>query len=162
MLSPERRTPPKQFLGRWRIIETDVWDQDALDLVVPAHMTFERGALGHFQMIAVEGGLDCRFDGNRVEFSWLGDDEGQPTGGRGWAELEPDGKLRGRLYFHQGDDTEFVANREEAPRPRRKRATLIRPRERGTRARAATMSPYPPSAISTILSRSSTNAWPGT
>jgi hypothetical protein len=122
VLSPERRTTPRQFLGRWRIAEADMWDRDALDLVVPAHITFEQGALGHFQMIAVEGGLDCRFDGDRAEFSWLGDDEGQPTGGRGWAKLETDGKLRGRLYFHQGDDREFVAEREKARGPGRKAA----------------------------------------
>jgi hypothetical protein len=132
VLSPERRTTPKQFLGRWRIAETDMWDRDALDLVVPAHITFKQGALGHFQMIAVEGGLDCRFDGDRVEFSWLGDDEGQPTGGRGWAELKDDGKLRGRLYFHQGDDTEFVAEREEVPGTGRKTAARGR-RRRGLR-----------------------------
>ena len=122
VLAPHLRTTPEQFLGRWRIAETGMWDPDALDLVVPAHITFEQGGLGHFQMIAVEGGLDCRFQGNRVEFSWLGDDEGQPTGGRGWAEIQPDGTLRGRLYLHQGDDSGFVAKREDAPRPERKGA----------------------------------------
>jgi hypothetical protein len=97
-------------------------------------------------MIAVQGGLDCGFDGTRVEFSWLGEDEGQPTsefswlgedegqptGGRGWAKLEADETLRGRLYFHQGDDTEFVAKREDAPRPAKKAATR-RPVRRGPR-----------------------------
>jgi hypothetical protein len=122
MLAAHARTTPKQFLGRWRITETDVWAQDALDLVFPAHITFEKGALGHFQMIAVEGGLDCSFGGNGVEFSWLGDDEGEPTGGRGWAEVEKNGTLRGVLFFHQGDDSRFAAKREEARRPPTKRA----------------------------------------
>lgn len=79
-----------------------MWDRAALDLGVPAQITFEQCALRHLQMIAVEGGLDCRFDGNRVEFSWFGDDEGQPIGGRGWAELEKDGKLRGSGRAHLG------------------------------------------------------------
>jgi hypothetical protein len=103
---------PKAFLGTWRIVETELWDEDALDLVVPAHITFTSEGLGHFQMIAVQGGIDARFDGKRVEFSWVGDDDGSETNGRGWAEIVKDGKLRGRIYFHQGDDSGFVATRK--------------------------------------------------
>jgi hypothetical protein len=29
----------KAFEGRWRITEMDVWDNDYLDLVEPAHIT---------------------------------------------------------------------------------------------------------------------------
>jgi len=82
---------PTQFLGTWRIIETEVWDKDALDLVVPAHITFTAEGQGHFQMIAIQGGIDCRFEGNRVEFSWIGDDDGSETNGRGWGEIDKDG-----------------------------------------------------------------------
>ncbi len=32
--------------GRWRIVETERWDQEALDLVVPAYMRFDRNDLG--------------------------------------------------------------------------------------------------------------------
>ena len=109
---------PKKFVGKWRIVETEMWDADALDLVVPAHITLEANGLGHFQMIAVEGGIDCRFENDRVEFSWVGDDDGSETNGRGWAEIGKDGKLRGRLYFHQGDDSSFVARRGTAKRAR--------------------------------------------
>ncbi len=114
---------PKNFLGTWLIVETELWDKDALDLVVPAHMDFTVDGLGHFKMIAVEGGLDCRFDGSRVEFSWIGDDDGDPTNGRGWAEIGRDGKLRGRIFFHQGDDSSFVACRqlERGPASRKPR-----------------------------------------
>ena len=62
-------------------------------------------------MIAVEGWIDCRFENDRVEFSWVGDDDDDQTNGRGWAEIGKDGKLRGRPYFHQGDDSSFVAQR---------------------------------------------------
>lgn len=100
---------PKPFIGTWRIVEAELWDEDALDLVVPAHITFEAEGPGHFQMIAVQGGIDPKFEGNRVEFSWVGDDEGDEASGRGWADIGKDGKLRGRIYFHQGDDSSFVA-----------------------------------------------------
>ncbi len=120
MNDPEVKAPddhrprtPKKFAGKWRIIESEVWDPAALDMVVPAHITFASGGLGHFQMIAVEGGLDCRFEGDRVEFSWVGDDDGDRTNGRGWAEIGKDGDLVGRIYFQQGDDSGFVAKREK-------------------------------------------------
>jgi hypothetical protein len=32
--------------------------------------------------------------------------------GRGWAVLEEDGSLRGRIFFHLGDDSGFTAARE--------------------------------------------------
>jgi hypothetical protein len=35
--------------------------------------------------------------------------------GRGWAVLEKDGTLRGHLFFHDGDDSGFLAERQ-APR----------------------------------------------
>jgi hypothetical protein len=38
---------PKPFLGTWRIVATEPWDQDGLDLVVPAHITFEADGLAH-------------------------------------------------------------------------------------------------------------------
>ena len=32
--------------------------------------------------------------------------------GRGWAVLEEDRSLRGRIFFHLGDDSGFTAGRE--------------------------------------------------
>jgi len=105
--------PPKKFLGIWRIVETELWDEDTLNLVVLAYITFKENGLGNFQMIAVQGEIDARFEGNRVEFSWVGDDDGSESSGRGWGEIGKDGKLRGRIYFHQGDDSAFVAKRKK-------------------------------------------------
>ncbi len=104
---------PRPFLGTWRITETEVWDKDALDLVAPAHITFEGDGPAYFQMIAVQGDIDARFESNRVEFSWVGDDDGSESNGRGWAEIGKDGKLRGRIYFHHGDDSSFLATRKK-------------------------------------------------
>jgi hypothetical protein len=39
-----------------------------------------------------------------------------PTCGRGWAKLDADDRLRGRLFFHLGDDSAFTAMRERAVR----------------------------------------------
>ena len=47
-------------------------------------------------------------ESERLEFSFEGEDEGDPRTGRGWAILENQ-KLTGRFYFHMGDDSSFVA-----------------------------------------------------
>ncbi len=100
------------FQGTWEITSSEVWNKDALDLVAPAHFRFD-GRKGEFVMIAVRGWLDCRYvergDKPAVEFSWEGEDEGDPRCGRGWAVLEPGGKLEGRLFFHLGDESAFSA-----------------------------------------------------
>jgi hypothetical protein len=105
---------PKKFVGTWRITATEVWEKDDLDLAAPAHITFQADGLGDFQVVAVQGEIDARYDGDRVEFTWAGDDDGTEVSGRGWGEIGEDGKLRGRLYFHLGDDSSFVASRKKA------------------------------------------------
>ncbi|MCA1706872.1 MAG: hypothetical protein LC808_27860 [Actinobacteria bacterium] len=49
----------------------------------------------------------------RVDFTWEGNDEGDHASGRGWAQLETDGSLRGHIFFHAGDDSGFRAILEE-------------------------------------------------
>lgn len=95
----------------------ELWNREAIDLLGPGFFAFSRERLGHFRFVAVEGGLDCRYSrtGGRphVEFSWVGEDDRDPTSGRGWAEVQPDGTLRGRFFFHQGDESDFAASRSE-------------------------------------------------
>ena len=105
----------KVFLGNWRIIETELWDREALDLVAPAMLSLKPKGVGQIAFIAIEAQLDYRVvmrDGlPGVEFSFQGFDEGDEVMGRGWAILQGE-QLRGRLFFHQGDDSSFVARRE--------------------------------------------------
>jgi hypothetical protein len=73
--------------GKWRITEMDLWDREAIDLVGPAFIEF-KGEGGRFRFIAVDGWMDCRH-GQRngrpsVDFTWDGNDEGDPASGRGW------------------------------------------------------------------------------
>lgn len=76
----------RDFTGYWRITHTQVWDQDALDLVGPAHLSFS-GQRGTLSMIAIEASLDCRYEGKRADFSLFGADEFDPIAGRGWPPL---------------------------------------------------------------------------
>ena len=102
----------KTFKGRWRITESAVWDRAALDMIEPAYIVFA-GKSGEFAMIAVRGYLDCRYHGDRVEFSWVGDDDGTQASGRGWAEIKGD-DMNGMLFFHDGDETMFTAKKDAA------------------------------------------------
>jgi len=105
-----------RIAGRWRITEAELWDCDALSLVAPAFSEFAEVGSGSFGFIAVQGEMDCREverDGRPgVELSWEGNDESDPASGRGWAVLEQNGSLSGRIFFHLGNDSGFTAVRE--------------------------------------------------
>ena len=106
----------RAFLGRWRIVEMDAWDNDALDLVEPAHLTFEPDGGGEVAFVALKGFLDVRYgarDGAAcAEFSWQGYDEKDSTSGRGWAVLGSAGRLVGHFYIHDGEESGFVCERD--------------------------------------------------
>ena len=109
------RRAPTALVGRWRIVEMDLWAQEDVDLVAPGFIDFGADHMGSLGFIAVQGGLDWR-DAPRdgcpgVEFSWEGFDEGDPATGRGWAVIDENGSLRGRIFFHLGDDSGFRAER---------------------------------------------------
>ena len=102
--------------GRWRIVEMEVWDREAVDLLGPAFIEIKADGHGTFRFIAVEGWMDVR-DVERegrpgIEFSWEGNDECDPASGRGWATVAPDGSLEGRLFLHLGEDSWFRAEPE--------------------------------------------------
>lgn len=79
----------KAFAGRWRIVEMDVWDNDFLDLIEEAHLTFKGAADGEIAFGALKGFLDVRYgarDGSAcAEFSW----EGQPAAADGLSSVPP-------------------------------------------------------------------------
>ena len=108
-----------QYIGKWRIIEMELWDQDYIDLVTPGYFSFDKDDSGYFQFGTVEGQIDYRIgkigDVERLEFSWEGSDENDPALGRGWAVLNGD-YLEGRIYFHLSDDSWFKAKRTTGDR----------------------------------------------
>ncbi|ESX08321.1 hypothetical protein X768_22920 [Mesorhizobium sp. LSJC265A00] len=82
----------------------DVWDNDFLDLVEEAHLTFKGSADGEIAFGALKGFLDVRYgtrDGSAcAEFSWEGLDENDPACGRGWVAFGTAGRLVGHFYIH--------------------------------------------------------------
>lgn len=115
------RRPTHQAIGTWRIVDMDAWDLDAIELLGPARIEVTTDGLGQFRFIAVEGDIDWKStttDADRIEFSWTGNDEGDPVSGRGFATVDDVGELVGHLYFHHGDDSEFRAVRHSYEPPR--------------------------------------------
>ena len=102
----------KAFTGKWRIAEMEMWDQDYVDMEAPGFIRIGPDGTGQFQFGLVFGDIDGRVEpcGNtpRFEFSWSGQDENDPSCGRGWAVIE-NGELKGRIYLHLADDSAFRA-----------------------------------------------------
>ncbi len=105
---------PVPYIGKWRIVEMDQWDQEFVDLVIPGHVTIRKDGKGSFQFGAVEGEMDChvqRTDAHeQIEFTWDGFDEGDEVSGRGWVRVDGE-DMTGHLFFDAGDDSGFRAKK---------------------------------------------------
>ena len=113
-MAKSKPKPDSPFTGRWRITSMSAWDEDYIDEEEEGYFTFDGKGGGEFHFGYVHGRMDCR-PGTRggepsVEWTWDGNAEMDPAQGRGWAVLKGD-ELHGMIYFHDGDDSEFVARR---------------------------------------------------
>jgi len=108
--------PKSPFSGRWRIVSMSVWDQDFVDEEEEGYFDFDDEGGGEFHFGYVRGRMDCRSttrDGRpAVEWTWDGNDEMDRAQGRGWAVVNDD-QLHGAIFFHDGDDSEFVATKAD-------------------------------------------------
>ncbi len=115
-MSVATKPSAKPFVGRWRIIEMELWDRDYIDIDGPGHITIRNGGLGEFQFGTVVATINYQIErrgvDERLEFTWEGTSEMDPASGRGWAELRAN-ELRGRLFIHLGDDSGFTAKKEK-------------------------------------------------
>ncbi len=100
--------------GCWRIISMSAWEDDFLDEEVEAYIEFADKGCGDFHFGNVQGQMDCRLttrDGEpSVEWTWDGNAEMDAAQGRGWAVVKDD-ELHGMIFFHGGDESEFVAKK---------------------------------------------------
>lgn len=99
------------LIGKWRIIEADLWDRNYLDLMEPAHLTFEANGHGEFAFGCVNGSLDCEYSRRIIYFTWHGCDEMDEVHGDGSADLEDDGSLEVEIRFHSGDEAVLKAKK---------------------------------------------------
>jgi hypothetical protein len=122
-MAKARSKPESPFAGCWHIASMTEWDEDYINEETQAFIEFDAEGSGEFQFGYVRGDMDCRLttrgDEPAVEWTWEGNDEMDSAMGRGWAVLRGD-ELHGMIFFHQGDDSGFVAKRAEGKRPKGK------------------------------------------
>jgi hypothetical protein len=100
-----------QFQGKWHICEMEMWDEDYFNMEVQAFIEIEENDTGNFQFGLVAGWLDGERSGNRLEFTWDGNDECDEAQGSGWIELKDENTLEGKIKIHHGDSSTFEATR---------------------------------------------------
>ncbi len=101
-----------EVIGRWRIVASDLWDRDYLDLAGPAYLQFGAAGWAEFSFGAVDATAELEYGRRIIFFHWSGFDEGDAIAGDGSAELQDDGSLEIELSFDDGDDAILTANRE--------------------------------------------------
>ena len=102
-----------RLIGRWRIVEADIWDRAYLNLCGPATITItEQG--GEIAFGALEAGLEVEYtrDIYSIGFSWAGSDEGDQVEGEGTAELLDDGTIEIEFAYDNGDEAVLKAKRD--------------------------------------------------
>lgn len=97
--------------GKWRITEMPGYTSDYPDMMEPAYVVFDGKGGGEFAFGCVTGAIYGAGDAQavNVDFSWDGNDEMDPAHGDGWAQLLPDGSLKGQIRFLGADEADFTA-----------------------------------------------------
>ncbi len=101
-----------ELVGRWRIVEADIWDRDYLDLCGPAMITITDHGRGEIAFGAMQATLDIEYSRSSVGFTWEGFDEMDEVRGDGSAELLDDGAIEIEFAYHNGDEAVLKAKHD--------------------------------------------------
>ncbi len=99
------------LIGKWRIMEADLWDSDYLDLVEPAYVIFHKNDQGEIGLDALQAGLDLEYARKLVFFTRAGFEEMDEVNGSGSAKLNDDGTISIEFAYHLGDEAKLKARR---------------------------------------------------
>ena len=101
-----------KLIGRWRIVEADLWDRSHLDLCGPATITISDQGRGEIAFGALRAALDIEYSRDSVGFTWEGSDEMDEVHGDGSAQLLDDGSIEIEFAYHDGDEAVLKAKQE--------------------------------------------------
>ena len=100
-----------RLIGRWRIVEADLWDRAYLDLSGPATLTITAQggeiAFGPWRPVSMSN-----TPATSIGFRWAGCDEGDEVRGEGNAELLDDGTIEIEFGYDNGDEAVLKAKRD--------------------------------------------------
>ena len=104
-----------KFAGTWHIYEMEQWDEEYFNMEVQAYIKVDSNGQGDFQFGLVRGFIDGEVvkigEDDRLEFTWEGNDEMDEALGSGWVQLKDKRTVEGRIKFHLGDSSCFLAKR---------------------------------------------------
>jgi hypothetical protein len=101
-----------KLVGRWQIVEADIWERDYLDLCGPAAIVISADGRGEIAFGAMQATLDVEYGPTSIAFTWIGCDEMDEVCGEGSAELLEDGSIEIELEYDNGDDAVLKATRD--------------------------------------------------
>lgn len=99
------------LIGKWRIVEADLWNREYLDLMDPAQITFDEQGGGDVAFGCVNGELHCEYSHRIIFFTWQGSDEMDAVEGDGSAEIEDNGTIEIEFRFSSGDEAILKAKK---------------------------------------------------
>ena len=105
---------PPEYAGWWRIVETETWSNRYLDTLGPALLSLT-GYADRLRMHCLLADVNARATKTGVSFQWSGAWEYDQMCGSGRVRLGKDGRLKGHIRIHDGDESAFIAERAEAP-----------------------------------------------
>lgn len=104
-----------KFKGLWHITEMEAWDEDYFNMEEQAYIEIDQRGSGKFQFGLVAGCIDGEVvkdqAGEKLEFTWEGNDECDQAFGGGWLKLQDQNTLEGKVKIHGGDSSLFTAKR---------------------------------------------------
>ncbi|MFH1065941.1 MAG: hypothetical protein V1734_05545 [Nanoarchaeota archaeon] len=105
----------KDFIGKWRIYEMELWEQDDFDARDKAYIKIGKDKQGEFQFSYLFADIDGKIikypDGEKLEFTWEGEDGFEEASGSGWMKITGENKAEGEIRIHKGDSSGFKARR---------------------------------------------------
>ena len=105
---------PEELTGWWRIVDTETWVNDGLDILGPALISFT-GDDDRLRMHCLLATVYPRPTKTGLSFRWRGAWEYDQMTGSGSARVGKDGRLRGTIRIKDGDSSSFTAVRAEPP-----------------------------------------------
>jgi hypothetical protein len=99
------------LIGRWRIVASDLWGPDDLDLLGTATIAFDGCGNGEITVGALTASLRLDYAHTVVFFRWHGSDDMTEVTGEGSAELHDDGTIEIVFAYDAGDEAILKAVR---------------------------------------------------